>query len=577
MSTTGQTHGPFNTHDSATARQKINDEIAQLEARIRTLKTTLNTLVPISHLHHEIIQQIFVLSSLPSRGDRIPQIGKACLLLTWVCSSWRELAHETSELWSHIDFINPIWVEAALSRTQSRQLHFQFTFPLEYEGEFDDLALQCLGNLSRITTLSIRDWSDGPSNFPRMSPLWGVPALHLVELSLGGISLPSNLFVGTFPTLRNLSLRNCEFHWDALPVRVGLQKLSLSYPKSQISAEDLIPKLQIIAPELEELSLNLTILPNIIPQPLNSSLQTRFHLKKLRKFFIYEMEASSITFILNHLSLPAHVPRISVKVQSNDVGTSDVHDQFDMARAIVSSRGLAAWPVMTVDVDPEADVLIIVLKEGLIDMDGTATTLNPTSTIHLTFKIFHRSVSEIMPIFSILPLAPIRSLTFPGGHYYNYGLSLMDHFNSSERQGAVRTMNVATFFLNTFTHTINDQNTRLRDNFEIDRVNEEQKTQCRDILGFHHLESLTYEGDGLNDNAQFTWVYYTILSEWLMWRRNVGLKLKRLVFTEMNIPTKEVLRVLFRSDEGVVDILEFGDVNEVTDLDDFAFPFPFDL
>ncbi|TFK57747.1 hypothetical protein BDN72DRAFT_907573, partial [Pluteus cervinus] len=59
MSTNGHIPGPVGAHDTATARQKIIDEIAQLEARIRTLKTTLNTLVPISHLHHEIIQQIF--------------------------------------------------------------------------------------------------------------------------------------------------------------------------------------------------------------------------------------------------------------------------------------------------------------------------------------------------------------------------------------------------------------------------------------------------------------------------------------------------------------------------------------
>ncbi|TFK61972.1 hypothetical protein BDN72DRAFT_777665, partial [Pluteus cervinus] len=96
-----------------TVHQKIDEEIAQLEARITALKTTRNTFAPISRLHPEITQEILLLTSRSST-----ECGKATLTITWVCHGWRVLAHETSALWSYVDFLNPIWLETALSRTR---------------------------------------------------------------------------------------------------------------------------------------------------------------------------------------------------------------------------------------------------------------------------------------------------------------------------------------------------------------------------------------------------------------------------------------------------------------------------
>ncbi|TFK60588.1 hypothetical protein BDN72DRAFT_743061, partial [Pluteus cervinus] len=81
------------------------------------LKFARNALAPITRIHPEILQEIFFLVHYTSEHK-----GLATLLVTWISHKWRELAHNTSALWSQIDFKNLEWVEAALSRTKNREL-----------------------------------------------------------------------------------------------------------------------------------------------------------------------------------------------------------------------------------------------------------------------------------------------------------------------------------------------------------------------------------------------------------------------------------------------------------------------
>ncbi|TFK67516.1 hypothetical protein BDN72DRAFT_770623, partial [Pluteus cervinus] len=115
-----------NPNATAIARQKIDEEISHLESRILILKTTRNTLIPIARLHPEIVQEIFVFAL---RGSDYSKVGSTALLISWICRNWRELAHRSTELWSHIDFLNPTWIEAVLSRTRQRELSFRFFVP----------------------------------------------------------------------------------------------------------------------------------------------------------------------------------------------------------------------------------------------------------------------------------------------------------------------------------------------------------------------------------------------------------------------------------------------------------------
>ncbi|TFK69720.1 hypothetical protein BDN72DRAFT_897017 [Pluteus cervinus] len=530
---------------------------------------------PISRLHNEIMQQIFVSSTPISK--RSQDVGKARLSLTWVCQSWRKLAQQTSELWSYIDFINPTWVEAALSRTQNRQLSFDFFLPWDHQEDLNRLASLSLGNLPRITTLSIAStYGSDLDIFPRMCPLWGAPASSLVELTLYSVSLPSNLFLGTFPTLQKLTLDTCELNWDALPVWAGLQNLWLSNPIPKISVDSFASKLQVVASEVEELYLHNVLLPIVATHHANPATpQTRYHLKNIRSFVLNEPQAPPITSILNQLSLPLYLRETSIRVEPMGSG-GVIQDQFDLARAFVASRTLqlAPWPVTAVDVYLLDGEIAISLKEespttGVNVKDNVEKKKN--SSIGLSFDLLTpSSISQIIPIFSILPLPPVQSLTFSGGRDRNYGPGLTDYFNS-DTQGAVRSLNVIIHYIPTFNGVINAQSRRLREltgtrgNLEVEQVNGELVTRCRDILGFHHLDALCYYAPYGDDELQLSWDDYRALREWLMWRRNAGLKLRKLVFKDMNIPDEARLRTLFDSNGGVVDTLEFVNM----DLDAF--------
>ncbi|TFK58261.1 hypothetical protein BDN72DRAFT_782324, partial [Pluteus cervinus] len=104
----------------STARQRIDEEIAQLNARIISLKTTRNTFTVVARLPIEVLEQIFVITAR-SAGDQ--GVGKGALFISWVCRSWRELALQTSALWSYVDFLDLNWVETALARTRNQPLH----------------------------------------------------------------------------------------------------------------------------------------------------------------------------------------------------------------------------------------------------------------------------------------------------------------------------------------------------------------------------------------------------------------------------------------------------------------------
>ncbi|TFK59208.1 hypothetical protein BDN72DRAFT_750970, partial [Pluteus cervinus] len=60
------------------------------------LKSTRNAHVSIAHLHHEILQEIFITTAFESGGAP----GHTALLVSWVCRSWRQIALRTPALWS---------------------------------------------------------------------------------------------------------------------------------------------------------------------------------------------------------------------------------------------------------------------------------------------------------------------------------------------------------------------------------------------------------------------------------------------------------------------------------------------
>ncbi|TFK66587.1 hypothetical protein BDN72DRAFT_859774 [Pluteus cervinus] len=534
--------------DPAIARQKIDEEIAQLEARIVTLKVSRNAFSPFARLHPEIIQDIFVLTS---RARKQKKIGKTAFLLSWICHSWRNLAHQSSKLWSYIDFVHPLLVEAALSRTRCHQLYFYLVGSV---GDFspdsaNPLAALCLINLPRIRTLTISSvLRYGLDLSVKTNPLWVTPAPLLVDLELWCMALPPDI---SFPALQKLVLMWCNFSWESLPIRAGFKHLSISLPSSKISAEDLVHKLQVIGPTVEFLQLNDVLLPtNTLLTSTRLSSQTRQDLPNLKSFGIYGRYAPPITFILDQFSLPLHTAHVGVQVQG-------IADQMNTIRAFVSCRGIEKWPVKLVNIHLQNTSIEFRIQEWKVDV-GDAGDIDEREGTMDEAKNYEgqvadrnqeaRSVSiklecgddlsDILPIFDVLPLTPIKVLFFSGNYNGDNVSALAERLDA---QGAIEQLNIIRSFVPAFSLVMEEQIQQLRelvdhngDIVEAD-LEEEIKSQCRNILTFHQLIVLIYYQDeavrGLLNPGHFH-----VLREWLMWRRAVGLGLKTLVFENVGIP-----------------------------------------
>ncbi|TFK67511.1 hypothetical protein BDN72DRAFT_960958 [Pluteus cervinus] len=545
-----------NPDATATARQKIDEEIAQLESRILSLKTTRNTLSPIAHLHPEIIQEIFVFAS---QGSEYGEIGKTSLLITWICHTWRKLAHETTGLWSHIDFFDPTWIETSLSRTQQRPLCFMWFVSGEYGNDFEQPASLCLENLSRIRDLAITPNWDIPSAldwFPLADPLWTTPVPNLVALNLLYISLPSNIFSGTFPSLINLTLDACDFHWASLPIRAGITSLHIRQPVTKTSPNTIVQKLCVVAPELEYLELNKTLIPNAPA----SSMTSRLGLPKLKSLIRDEEYCPSLASLLNAISAPS-------SLDQTDLVFPDPHsEQFEAIKAFVSFRGITQWPVEHLELQIQySSVKVIITEKSRSDVDETddhdqASTNRQSTKVSLTFHIF-RNWNDTHDILDILPLPPIESLSLSGGHFSTEGTASADYFR--ERRG-VKLLNVATTFLPAFAATLKSETSTLSNDGIplIEEMDDELRNGCLLTLSFHDLTIVCVSGvPGVG--CHFKREYYALLKEWLEWRNRAGLRqLEKLVFREMIIPSEEYVATLY---QGIVERVECLDVEEKDD------------
>ncbi|TFK67524.1 hypothetical protein BDN72DRAFT_842959 [Pluteus cervinus] len=503
-----------NPDATARARQKIDEEIAQLDSRILTLKATRNTLSPIAHLHPEIIQEIFIFAS---QGSEYGEIGKTSLLITWICHTWRKLAHETTGLWSHIDFFDPTWIETSLSRTRQRPLSFRWFVPLG-GNNFKQAASLCLENLSRMRDLGIAsdlDTSNSLDWFPLSDPLWTTPVPNLVELDLLSISLPSNLFSGTFPALVNLSLDGCDFDWASLPVRTGIKNLNIRGPMTQTSPNTI---LRVVAPELEYLELNETLISSA-PAP---SLTSRLGLPKLKSLMLDEQHCLSFASLLNAISPPSYLGQTDIVFCADPDS-----EQFKAAKAFVSFRGITRWPVEHLELQVHRSSLIIVMQETPIRDDDEVyngndetTTNRGTNEVSLTFEI--RDWRETGDILDILPLPPIKSLALTGGHLSAQSRALTNYFR--ERRG-VKLLNVATTFLPAFAATLKYETSILFDDGIplVEEMDDEFRYRCLLTLSFHDLTTLCISG--VSDvGCHFKREYYALLKDWLEWRNRAGLR-----------------------------------------------------
>ena len=106
------------------AQTRILDEIAMHAQKTVALKVSLNALVPICRLPHEILSEIFI--ALVRCDHNNPCIRRSCLRwieVAHVCHRWREVALASPGFWSFIRVSNPEILSQLVARSKDCPLH----------------------------------------------------------------------------------------------------------------------------------------------------------------------------------------------------------------------------------------------------------------------------------------------------------------------------------------------------------------------------------------------------------------------------------------------------------------------
>ncbi|TFK66999.1 hypothetical protein BDN72DRAFT_961330 [Pluteus cervinus] len=509
------------------ARQKIDEEIAQLEMRIISLKSARNDLAPISRLHNEVLQELFVVVCRSST-----RVGWSALILSWICRKWRILAKSAATLWSHIDFMNPPWVQEALLRTRNCALIFDLRAMSKNPAHCRSMIPLCLGNLSRTKALAIR-CSSFKNPFPSPScPLWTTPAPILVKLELNHVELPQGLFSGTCPSLRSLSLSYCSFDWDTIPAHAGMEKFRVDGPRNQTSLSNIMDNLRRMASTIKELSLSDVLSPELSASSSNPLPQeTRLSLQQMKSFAFEDPNSRVVASLLDQISLPQKIDLY--------VGLRGGAEQFDALRALVSCRNIQRWPVANVEIHVSDESVSIRIQEDWIQdtQQRDECDENDKDLVTISVNTFgFPELSSILPLFDILPLRPIISLTFTGGYFYTHDSALLNYFSS---QGTVECLDIRMSFFPTLVGVMDQEVKDLEEGLGpggqfIENLDEEQIESMRSQITFHQLQRLSIHGH-YQDDYRLSPRFYVSLQRWLVWRDRLGLRLKSLMFTDMNV------------------------------------------
>ncbi|KAJ8519732.1 hypothetical protein ONZ45_g3331 [Pleurotus djamor] len=106
------------------AQGAIDGEIKKYQEIIRGLHTRRNTHAAISKLPNELIAQIFLECSALNGGDDFTYTR--CRLMS-ICTTWREIALATPQLWTFISLRRPQWLATSLHHSKSAPLIVEYT------------------------------------------------------------------------------------------------------------------------------------------------------------------------------------------------------------------------------------------------------------------------------------------------------------------------------------------------------------------------------------------------------------------------------------------------------------------
>ncbi|KAF9232495.1 hypothetical protein BU15DRAFT_81182 [Melanogaster broomeanus] len=216
----------------AEAQVRIDDEVALLKLPICALLTQRNALSPVSRLPHEILATIFLYQAYSFYQD--PRYSGTWGAPPWanvsyICRHWRDVALNTSSLWSFLFVSPPRWTKELLSRTNMLPLRIRINVRYWTRKEMIFLE-QVTTDVTRIQDLSLklpRNLTEGViSKLSKPAPLLHTLRLFVTQTGTESVLVPDALFSRETPALRTLELYRCHVPWSS-PIFTALTTLRL--------------------------------------------------------------------------------------------------------------------------------------------------------------------------------------------------------------------------------------------------------------------------------------------------------------------------------------------------------------
>ncbi|KAF9232498.1 hypothetical protein BU15DRAFT_81185 [Melanogaster broomeanus] len=216
----------------AEVQARIDDEVALLRLPICALLIQRNALSPVSRLPHEILATIFLYQAYSFYQD--PRYSGTWGAPPWanvsyVCRHWRDVALNTSFLWSFLLVSPPRWTKELLSRTNMLPLRIRIN--VRYWARKEMIFLeQVTTDVTRIQDLSLklpRNLTEGVfSKLSTPAPLLHTLRLFVTQNDTESVLVPDTLFSRETPALRTLELYRCHVPWSS-PIFTTLTTLRL--------------------------------------------------------------------------------------------------------------------------------------------------------------------------------------------------------------------------------------------------------------------------------------------------------------------------------------------------------------
>ena len=310
----------------------LRDEARRISVRLLAIHTLLNQTVPIHSLPNEILLHIFtdVVAESP-----IPYLWYH---MTHVCRLWRDLALQSSELWTGVSLHNLDYASACIKRSGNRPIQLgwhpqRHTLPgsperflnLLAESQVDGIDLKVshdqmnslvkqdesgseefVFNLERLRILELRQAEDDWVRYSKpvvLSALRGPCRLHTLKLC--AVVVPWKPFIFT----RHLHVLHLECIQGALTPNCG----------------EFIRLLQ-NCPSLEELNL-IDAGPGYDPRL--TSLNSVAELRSLRSIVLVNNRGDPVRGLVEHIVIP-NVARLHFDVTLNSGDTRPDGSGFDL-------------------------------------------------------------------------------------------------------------------------------------------------------------------------------------------------------------------------------------------------------